>query len=125
MLFRSPFSGYGLKEEACVPERNEPPLGELLGRFVNRAKEEAERAARRGRDQLHLRQLRNDRDVMYQKLGKEARNLLEAGEIAHPGLLKAVERIEELERRLRECEDAFRVGDNPPAAPDSAFKSEK
>jgi NADPH-dependent glutamate synthase beta subunit-like oxidoreductase len=99
--------------------------GELLGRLMSRGKVELEKAARRGRDQLHLRQLRNDRDVMYQKLGKEARNLLEAGEIEHPGIRKAVERISELEKRLSESEDAIRVGEQAPVAPESAFKSDK
>lgn len=57
---------------------------------------------------LHLRQLRLDRDRMYQKLGKEARLLMEGGELSHPGVARAVERIREIEARIEEQEAAMR-----------------
>lgn len=81
---------------------------DLLGKLFRRGRVEVEKAARKGRERLTLRQLRSDRDRMYQKLGKEARNLLEAGELDHPGIRKGVERIAELERRLQELEDELR-----------------
>jgi hypothetical protein len=91
----------------------EGPLGEavadLFGKLWRRGRVEVERAARRGRDRLALRQLRTDRDRMYQKLGKETRQLLEAGEIEHPGIRRGVERIMELERKLLEAEDALKA----------------
>ena len=98
----------------------EEPLGEmfasLLGKLWRRSRVEMERAAKRGKERLTLRQLRSDRDRMYQKLGKEARNLLEGGEIAHPGLARGVERIRELEAKLLEAEDALRArGEEPDA----------
>lgn len=129
--------------EADMPEGNDPPSGgappaddpsgagpraplvdpalrdmavDLLGKLFRRGRVEVEKAARKGRERLTLRQLRSDRDRMYQKLGKEARNLLEAGELDHPGIRKGVERIAELERRLQELEDELRnLGVDPGA----------
>lgn len=76
-----------------------------LARVVfRRGREGARRAASSGRVRLDLRQLRRDRDVMYQKLGKEVRHLLEGGEVQHPGLARGVERIRELEARIAEVE---------------------
>ena len=99
-------------------------VGGLVGRLWKRGMVEAERAARRGRDRLALRQMRADRDRMYQKLGKETRNLLEAGEIEHPGLRKGVERIVELEGRVREAEDALRAVGVDPDEPEAAAPAE-
>lgn len=84
-------------------------VGGIFGKMLKAGLGEAERAARKGRDRLALRQMRNDRDRMYTKLGKEARQLLEAGELEHPGLRRGVERIRELEARLQEAEDAMRA----------------
>lgn len=90
----------------------EGPLGDavadLLGKILRRGRVEVERAARKGRERLALRQMRGDRDRMYQKLGKEARQLLEAGELDHPGLRRGMERIRELEARILEAEDIAR-----------------
>jgi hypothetical protein len=76
-----------------------------LARVVfRRGREGARRAASSGRVRLDLRQLRRDRDVMYQKLGREVRHLLEGGEVQHPGLARGVDRIKELEARIAEVE---------------------
>lgn len=112
--------------EAAEPARGEAPrrpgaeeplaelFSELLGKLWRRGRVEVERAARKGRERLTLRQLRADRDRMYQKLGKETRQLLEAGDIDHPGLRRGVERIRELEARLLEAEDAVRASGGDP-----------
>jgi hypothetical protein len=84
------------------------PMAELLGRFLRRGKEEMGKAAKWGKERLTLRQLRSDRDRMYQKLGKEARHLLEGGEIDHPGLQRGVQRIKDLEARILALEDLLR-----------------
>lgn len=81
-----------------------PLLGGLLGVLMDRGKRELERAASGTRVRLDLRQLRRDRDAMYQKLGREVRALLEGGEIQHPGLQRGVERIHELDRKIAEVE---------------------
>lgn len=99
-------------------------FGELLERIFSKGKVGLEKAARVGRDQIHLRQLRSDRDKLYQKLGKEAKNLLDAGEIVHPGLSKAIERVVELEKRIQDAEDALRVGDQAPV-PENAVGTDK
>jgi len=89
-------------------------VGDLLGRLWRRGRVEVEKAAKRGRERLTLRQLRTDLDRMYQKLGKEARHLLEGGELDHPGIRRGVERIRELEERIAEAEDQMRaVGLDP------------
>lgn len=101
-------------EEKKLDGKKEPELGLLLGRLWGRSKVEMEKAARWGRDTIALRQMRTDRDRMYQKLGKEARHLLEAGEIRHPGLERAAQSILEMEQRIREAEDAARMGERAP-----------
>lgn len=88
-------------------------MADLVGKLWRRGRVELEKAARKGRERLTLRQLRADRDRMYQKLGKEARQLLEAGELEHPGLRRGVERIRELETRILEAEDAARGAGEP------------
>lgn len=102
----------------------EGPLGDavadLLGKILRRGRVEVERAARKGRERLALRQMRSDRDRMYAKLGKEARQLLEAGELDHPGLRRGVERIRELEARILEAEDIARGrGEDVDEAPEA------
>ena len=92
-----------------------PPLGDAgamlsqavlgLARVVfRRGREGARRAASSGRVRLDLRQLRRDRDVMYQKLGREVRHLVEGGEVEHPGLARGVQRIRDLEEQIAAVE---------------------
>lgn len=75
-------------------------VGELLGRLLDAGQREAARAARKGREILELRQLRADRDRMYEKLGREAFHLLDGGEIDHPGIRRGVERIKDVEAKI-------------------------
>lgn len=101
------------------PPKSSDATRELLGRLFERGKVEASRAAKLGREMLLLRQLRIDRDRMYQKLGKEARHLLEGGELSHPGIARAVERIKEIEQRLEEHIASMRKsGVEPEAEPE-------
>ena len=79
-------------------------LGTLLGGVMDRGKREIERVAAGTRVRLDLRQLRKDREMMYQKLGRETRTLLEGGEIQHPGLSRGLERIHELDRKIAAVE---------------------
>jgi hypothetical protein len=87
------------------PDRElEPLLGDLLTkamrRLVRRGRKEVERVADRSRHRLELRQRQKDLDHFWMRLGKTAWRLVEAGEIDHPSLRKAMERIEELERSI-------------------------
>jgi hypothetical protein len=82
---------------------------ELLGKLWSRTQQQANRAARYGRDMLALRQLRADREKMFGKLGKEVRQLVEGGEIDHPGVTRGVGRITEIEGKIRAQEDAMRA----------------
>ncbi len=100
------------------PGGGERSLGLLVGKFMDRSRIELERAARRGRDLLTLRQLRTDRDRMYQKIGKETRALLEAGELDHPGVRRGVDKVKELEIKIQEAEDQMRgFGQEPEPDP--------
>ncbi len=83
---------------------------DMLGKVLKAGREGAEKVARMGRERLLLRQLRTDRDRLYRKLGKESRQLLETGDLDHPGLRRAVGRIAELEGRIAEVEEAIRRG---------------
>lgn len=91
-----------------------PSLQELVGealvqtleRLLRRGREEAGRVARSGRQQLALRQLQKDLDHFWVRLGKTAYHLTRGGEIDHPALRRAMERIDELEAKI----DAIRGG---------------
>ena len=80
------------------------PLGDLVSRavkrIVGRGRAELGKAAKTGRERLELRQLQKDLDHFWARLGKTSRRLVEAGEIDHPALRKAMERIDELEQRI-------------------------
>jgi hypothetical protein len=90
------------------------PVGEVLGKVLQLGRDGAARAARLGRERLALRQLRADRDALYRKLGKEARELVEAAEIDHPGLRRAILRVKEIEGRIADAEAALlRRGETP------------
>lgn len=58
------------------------------------------RAADRGRLRIEIRQLERDRDALWRRLGKTAHHLVEAGEIDHPAIRKAMARIAELDARI-------------------------
>lgn len=90
--------------------------------MLSRGRVEVEKAARRGKEMIHLRQMRTDRDRMYQKLGREAVRLVEAGDLDHPGVVKGVARVKALEDRIDAAEQAMRAGGiepEPEPAPES------
>lgn len=84
----------------------QPLLGDLVTRavrrIVGRGQRELDRAARTGRTRLELRQLHKDLDLFWVRLGKTTYRLVEAGELDHPALRKAMQRIDELEARIDE-----------------------
>ncbi len=90
-------------------DRPKDLVADALSKLWHRSRSEAGNAARWARERLTLRQLRADRDRMYQKLGKEARHLHEAGELDHPGIEKGVGRIRELEQKIGDLEDQLRA----------------
>lgn len=53
-----------------------------------------------GRQQLRLRTLRRDLDHFWIRLGKTSYRLVESGDLQHPALEKAVQRIRELEAEI-------------------------
>lgn len=96
----------------------QPVLGELLSKAVRRllyrSRDGLSQAARTGRERLELRQLQRDLDHFHVRLGKTAYHLVNAGEIDHPALRRAMERIDELEQRI----DSLRAGSTDGVASD-------
>ena len=84
---------------------------DLLMRLVellqNKGKERVEELAEQGKKRLALRSLRKDKNKMYEKLGKEVERLVEAGEIHHPGLMRGVERIADLAKKIEEAQQSM------------------
>ena len=62
------------------------------------------RAASDGRVRLELRQLKRDRAARYEKLGREVQALIDGNEVTHPGLVRGVDRIRDVEKRIAEVE---------------------
>ena len=103
-----------------MPDEKElqPLLGDLLGkavrRLVRRSRDELSRAAAQQRARMALRQQQQDLDHFWARLGKTAYHLVKAGEIDHPALRKAMERIDELEAQIDAMRDP-RTSDRLPA----------
>lgn len=79
-------------------------IGEIFRGAFGRARGEVDRAAHQGRALLELRQLKRDRTVMYSKLGREVRALIEGGELDHPGLQRGLGRIARLDETIEAAE---------------------
>jgi hypothetical protein len=91
-------------EERADDDERSPAVGDAIGilvqAIVRRGRSGLERFAHEGRLRMELRQLKRDRDTMLQKLGREAKALLEGGEIDHPGLRRGASRIDELDASI-------------------------
>jgi len=87
-------------------------LADALGRVfrvaARRGRAELTRAAVQGRVRFELRQLRRDRQRMFEKLGREVVNLVEGGEVTHPGLVRGAQRIEQLDAQISDVETRIR-----------------
>ena len=89
------------RSEKNIPKFN-TIFSELAEHAVSSAQHGIIRAAESGRSRLHERQLQKDLDHFWVRLGKTAFHLIEAGEIDHPALHKATNRIKSLEAELSE-----------------------
>src|SRR5690349_1134420 len=92
---------------------DERPFESALASRMARA---VRRIVERGRSGLERRQLHRDLDQFWVRLGKTAFRLVEAGEIDHPALRKAMDRIAELEGQI----DAARGPSASPPPSDGA-----
>jgi hypothetical protein len=54
---------------------------------------------------FELRQLRRDRQRMFEKLGREVVHLVDGGELSHPGLIRGAERIRQLDGQIAAVEE--------------------
>ncbi len=91
-------------------------LVDLARRVWRRGRKEIGRAADTSRAALAQRQREADLARFWQRMGRTAYRLVEAGEIEHPALRKAMERIDELQEAIREGEQGGSEG-LPPAEP--------
>ena len=73
---------------------------QLAKRAFNKSRTRVDWAAEKAKKRLEKRQMKKDLDHFWVRLGKTAHNLVEAGEIDHPALRKAMVRIAELESQL-------------------------
>lgn len=79
-------------------------VGALMRAAARRGRARLSVAASQGRVKMELRQLRRDRTRMYEKLGREVIRLVEGGEIDHPGLVRGVERIRQVDASIADVE---------------------
>ena len=92
-------------QKPANPHSNEharDALVEFLQIVFSRGKEELSKRASDSKRVLELRSLRKDRLKMFEKLGREVEMLVAAGDINHPGLIRGVERIHELDALIDE-----------------------
>jgi hypothetical protein len=94
-----------------MDETNSPPpvadaIGMIVRRLMMRGKQRLDQAATSGRLRLEIRQAQKDRDQFWIRLGRTAYSLVQEGEVDHPALRKAMQRIDELESRIKELEAA-------------------
>ncbi len=83
-----------------------PDIPELLNTFAagiaRRGRARVRKRLGATRAHLERRQLEQDRQHFWVRLGKTAYQLANDGEIDHPAIRKAVQRIKELEQQLSE-----------------------
>ena len=84
---------------ADVPFRAEGLAG-WVADLLSRGRRGIGRAADRQRLRLELRQLLRDHDAFWTRMGKTAYHLVEAGEIDHAALRRAMSRIAEIDARI-------------------------
>jgi len=80
-------------------------MGEVLGIVRREGRKQVAHLAQRGRDRIELYQARKDLDSLYRKLGMECVRLVEAGELAHPGLVDGAGRIHRQQAAVAEAEE--------------------
>ena len=97
-------------------------FGDLFRQLADRGRARVRRRMQGTREALELRQLRKDRDHFWVRLGKTAYRLVEAGEIDHTALRKAIERIQAIDRQIAELTEraAHAERRDPVADPDPA-----
>jgi hypothetical protein len=97
-----------------VPFRAEGLAG-WVSDLISRGRRGIGRAADRNRLRLEVRQLQKDRDAFWTRLGKTAYHLVDAGEIDHPALRKAMARIADLDARIGALQTRIaETGDDAP-----------
>lgn len=102
------------------PESASAPLGDVLQdalrKLVHDSRDRILRVADDGRARLRVLQLQRDREAMWGRLGKTAYRLVEAGELSHPGLTKAIARLEAIDAELADLRAIS--GEDPPDEPE-------
>ena len=80
-------------------------LGDGLGALMDRAGSEIETVARTSKAKYDLIQAQRDRDTLFRKLGREVYQLALEGELDHPQLTHAIDKLREAHDRIAELDD--------------------
>ena len=62
----------------------------------------AKKIGDQGRSQMELRSIHKKRQKLYTKLGKEVELLMQRGELTHPGLDRAFQKLQEVHQELEQ-----------------------
>ena len=89
-------------------------LAGWLSDLLHRGRRGLGKAADRNRLRLEVRQLQRDRDAFWMRLGKTTFHLVDAGEIEHPALRKAMARIADLDARIGALQTRIADTDDTP-----------
>ncbi len=84
-------------------------LGDGLGVLLDRSRGEIETVARTGKARYDLLQAQRDRDTLFRKLGREVYHMSQEGELDHPQLRHAIERLHDAHARIAELELGVRA----------------
>ena len=97
-----------LPEESPAKDQAKEALRQFFQIVFDKGKSELRKRASEGRKVLEVRTLQRDRLKMFEKLGREVEMLVEAGDINHPGLIRGVQRIHELDKLIEELKKSER-----------------
>lgn len=87
-------------EDTAPAAQGSNPLQGAVERLLGKAADQVRRVADDGRLLIRIHGLQRDMDAFWVRLGKTAFRLAEAGEVDHPALTKAVERIMSIEAEI-------------------------
>ena len=93
-------------------------------RLLARGREGLGKAAEAGRKRVLLRQLRQERQAFWVRLGKTAYRLVESGEMNHPAVRKAMVRLDALSERIVALEKDLPPEDRAQEADESGREAE-
>ena len=77
-------------------------LKDVLKLLLTQGAKGSRKVGREGKRQLDVRNVQQKRAKLYMKLGKEVEQLVKLGELEHPGILRAIEHLNRLEKEMEQ-----------------------